>query len=264
MEGDLITLQDLFRFDYAAGIADDGRFLGECIPTGPAAAVQRSSGRRGRAAAPRHLRSRRRARRVEEASGEAGGRGRRAAHAAVERERRGRGPAGDAIRSISRIDTTPAAAISRPSSPPRPRSKGKALRARCGHRDRERCRSEGIRRAPARRAARGRARHRHVRQHEGCGARIGQGGGQRLHRPPARPCTGRRWCRSAARRSWPARSCEDRNVAITRRAGPPGSRRDRPLRRGPAGHQPVLERRRAAGARSSCCPTDATRSAPLR
>ena len=34
MEGDLITLQDLFKFDYAAGIADDGRFLGECIPTG--------------------------------------------------------------------------------------------------------------------------------------------------------------------------------------------------------------------------------------
>jgi pilus assembly protein CpaF len=34
MEGDLITLQDLFKFDYSAGISDDGRFLGECIPTG--------------------------------------------------------------------------------------------------------------------------------------------------------------------------------------------------------------------------------------
>jgi pilus assembly protein CpaF len=34
MEGDLITLQDLFKFDYAAGMGPDGRFLGECIPTG--------------------------------------------------------------------------------------------------------------------------------------------------------------------------------------------------------------------------------------
>ena len=34
MEGDLITLQDLFRFDYAAGMAPDGRFLGQCEPTG--------------------------------------------------------------------------------------------------------------------------------------------------------------------------------------------------------------------------------------
>lgn len=34
MEGDLITLQDLFSFDYAAGMAPDGRFLGQCEPTG--------------------------------------------------------------------------------------------------------------------------------------------------------------------------------------------------------------------------------------
>jgi pilus assembly protein CpaF len=34
MEGDLITLQDLFRFNYAAGLGTDGRFLGECEPTG--------------------------------------------------------------------------------------------------------------------------------------------------------------------------------------------------------------------------------------
>jgi pilus assembly protein CpaF len=35
MEGDVITLQDLFRFDYGAGIdAATGRFLGQCVPTG--------------------------------------------------------------------------------------------------------------------------------------------------------------------------------------------------------------------------------------
>jgi pilus assembly protein CpaF len=34
MEGDVITLQDLFRFDYSAGIDPSGRFLGQCVPTG--------------------------------------------------------------------------------------------------------------------------------------------------------------------------------------------------------------------------------------
>ena len=34
MEGDQITLQDIFDFDYAAGIDDDGRFLGTIQPTG--------------------------------------------------------------------------------------------------------------------------------------------------------------------------------------------------------------------------------------
>ncbi len=34
MEGDIITLQDIYRFDYAAGIDAKGRFLGQCIPTG--------------------------------------------------------------------------------------------------------------------------------------------------------------------------------------------------------------------------------------
>jgi pilus assembly protein CpaF len=34
MEGDVITLQDIFRFDYAAGIDATGRFLGTCVPTG--------------------------------------------------------------------------------------------------------------------------------------------------------------------------------------------------------------------------------------
>src|SRR6185503_656320 len=34
MEGDIITLQDLFRFDYAAGMDASGRFLGRCVPTG--------------------------------------------------------------------------------------------------------------------------------------------------------------------------------------------------------------------------------------
>ncbi|MGD8149658.1 CpaF family protein [Ornithinimicrobium sp. Y1694] len=34
MEGDIITLQDAFTFDYAAGVDLNGRFLGEAIPTG--------------------------------------------------------------------------------------------------------------------------------------------------------------------------------------------------------------------------------------
>ena len=34
MEGDAITLQELFRFDYHAGIGDDGRYLGSLAPTG--------------------------------------------------------------------------------------------------------------------------------------------------------------------------------------------------------------------------------------
>jgi pilus assembly protein CpaF len=34
MEGDVITLQDLFRFDYSAGMDATGRFLGRCTPTG--------------------------------------------------------------------------------------------------------------------------------------------------------------------------------------------------------------------------------------
>jgi pilus assembly protein CpaF len=34
MEGDVITLQELYAFDYAAGMAEDGHFLGACRPTG--------------------------------------------------------------------------------------------------------------------------------------------------------------------------------------------------------------------------------------
>jgi pilus assembly protein CpaF len=34
MEGDVITLQDLFLFDYAAGIDEDGKFLGNLKSTG--------------------------------------------------------------------------------------------------------------------------------------------------------------------------------------------------------------------------------------
>ncbi|HUP75249.1 MAG TPA: CpaF family protein [Acidimicrobiales bacterium] len=34
MEGDVITLQDIYRFDYGAGIDATGRFLGNCVPTG--------------------------------------------------------------------------------------------------------------------------------------------------------------------------------------------------------------------------------------
>ncbi|WP_134772848.1 CpaF family protein [Ornithinimicrobium flavum] len=34
MEGDIVTLQDAFAFDYAAGVDPNGRFLGHAIPTG--------------------------------------------------------------------------------------------------------------------------------------------------------------------------------------------------------------------------------------
>jgi pilus assembly protein CpaF len=34
MEGDVVTLQDAFVFDFAAGVDSHGRFLGKAIPTG--------------------------------------------------------------------------------------------------------------------------------------------------------------------------------------------------------------------------------------
>jgi pilus assembly protein CpaF len=34
MEGDTITTQDIFKFDYSAGVDDSGRFLGTIAPTG--------------------------------------------------------------------------------------------------------------------------------------------------------------------------------------------------------------------------------------
>lgn len=34
MEGDIITLQDVFLFDYSAGVDPSGRFLGHAVPTG--------------------------------------------------------------------------------------------------------------------------------------------------------------------------------------------------------------------------------------
>ena len=34
MEGDVITLQDIFTFDFHAGVNPQGRFIGELKPTG--------------------------------------------------------------------------------------------------------------------------------------------------------------------------------------------------------------------------------------
>ena len=34
MEGQTITMQDIFLFDYSAGVDRDGRFLGRSVPTG--------------------------------------------------------------------------------------------------------------------------------------------------------------------------------------------------------------------------------------
>jgi pilus assembly protein CpaF len=34
MEGDIVTLSDVFVFDYAAGRDEHGRYLGHAVPTG--------------------------------------------------------------------------------------------------------------------------------------------------------------------------------------------------------------------------------------
>ena len=34
MEGETVTLQDAFVFDYSAGVDSSGRFLGKAMPTG--------------------------------------------------------------------------------------------------------------------------------------------------------------------------------------------------------------------------------------
>ena len=34
MESDVVTLQDIFRFDYSAGRDASGRFMGQLVPTG--------------------------------------------------------------------------------------------------------------------------------------------------------------------------------------------------------------------------------------
>jgi pilus assembly protein CpaF len=34
MEGDIVTLQEAFSFDYSAGVDDNGRFLGHAVATG--------------------------------------------------------------------------------------------------------------------------------------------------------------------------------------------------------------------------------------
>ncbi|MGC3995223.1 MAG: CpaF family protein [Propionicimonas sp.] len=34
MEGQVVTMQDVFEFDYSAGLSPDGKFLGSCRPTG--------------------------------------------------------------------------------------------------------------------------------------------------------------------------------------------------------------------------------------
>jgi pilus assembly protein CpaF len=34
MEGEIVTLQDAFVFDYSAGVDSEGRFLGKPVPTG--------------------------------------------------------------------------------------------------------------------------------------------------------------------------------------------------------------------------------------
>ena len=41
MEGEIITLQDAFAFDFAAGVDADGRFRGACEPTGCPAPLRR-------------------------------------------------------------------------------------------------------------------------------------------------------------------------------------------------------------------------------
>ena len=97
-------------------------------------------------------------------------------------------------------------------------------------------------------------------EHEGGGADIGQGGGQRLHQPPSRPCPGRPGVvrqhgeRSPARSWWtatrPSRPC--------RPSRPKGSTALYDAVRLAPTSSPVAP---TAGAPSSCCRMDATRSA---
>ena len=47
MEGDVITLQDLFLFDFGAGIDEDGKFRGRLKSTGLRPEVRRQAGRAG-------------------------------------------------------------------------------------------------------------------------------------------------------------------------------------------------------------------------
>ena len=58
MEGDVITLQDLFLFDHGAGFDDNGRSLGTLKSTGLRPEVPRQAGGRGRPGRPLHLRLR--------------------------------------------------------------------------------------------------------------------------------------------------------------------------------------------------------------
>ena len=57
MEGDVITLQDLFLFDFHAGADEHGRFRGTLQPHRPAPAVPRPAGRPRHPRAARNLRA---------------------------------------------------------------------------------------------------------------------------------------------------------------------------------------------------------------
>ena len=58
MEGDVITLQDIFLFDYAAGFDDEGQPLGQLARTGLRPEVPRQAGAERRPRRPLDLRVR--------------------------------------------------------------------------------------------------------------------------------------------------------------------------------------------------------------
>ena len=107
------------------------------------------------------------------------------------------------------------------------------------------------------RTARGRARPRHVGQHEGTPIASAKAAATELP-PPAPPPgpngRGRRVRRHP--RSW-AHSAEDQAAGPSDHRGQ-GHRRDGSLRRGEPGHQATRAAPRRRAARSSCCPTVAT------
>ena len=58
MEGDIITLQDVFIFDYSAGFDENGKFQGAAAIDGPAPALPRAAHRPRRPRRPRRLHAR--------------------------------------------------------------------------------------------------------------------------------------------------------------------------------------------------------------
>ena len=211
MEGDMITLQDLFRFDYA-------RRASTTTVASSAARPDRAAAQFARPPRPTWHRAsrvdlRRRRRRSDAgpgAAGEASARSRRAGHrrSLVSRARRGARPsrAADVRRRTSRTLRTCVATVT-PAAPGWPASAVRRRRSRWSEDgedaagDRHRLAGDQLEVVLV---------DRHLGQHGGRAARGRPGGGARLHRrrlPPARPSPS---SASAQSRTWPAAFTTDR------------------------------------------------------